>query len=234
MNKYTSIIQELQEALKLELPAARAHINLAPVDRVEGLETRIWPKDAKLSAVTFLLFIADDDLKLLVMKRTEDNSVHSGQISFPGGKKDPEDKDLQETAIREFFEETGVQLTVDDYLGRLSDLYIPPSNFIVQPFIAFLPQLPELKPNDSEVKALHIISLKELFSTKALKREEVVLRQRGKQSYTIKAPCYKIRPSLTSNMELCIWGATAMMIRELQVIVEENSINLPQQSYDQA
>ena len=234
MNRYAKTIRELQEALKLELPAARAHVNLAPVDRVEGLVTRIWPKNAKLSAVTFLLFIADDDLNLLVMKRTEDNSVHSGQISFPGGKKDPQDKDLKGTAIREFFEETGVQLVEDNYLGRLSDLYIPPSNFIVQPFIAFLPKLPKLKPNDSEVKALHIISLKELFSSKALKKEEVVLRQRGKQSYTIKAPCYKIEASLSLSKELCIWGATAMMIRELQVVVEENGINLPQQSYDQA
>lgn len=219
MNRFTVTIRELQKALALELPAAKAHVRLAPVDRVEGLLTRIWPKDAKLSAVTFLLFIEDDDLKLLVMKRTEDNSVHSGQISLPGGKQDPHDKSLQETAIREFFEETGVQLSVDNYLGRLSDLYIPPSNFIVQPFMAFLPVLPKFKPNDSEVKELHSISLIELFAEETFRKEEVVLRQRGKESYSIKAPCYKIK-------ELCIWGATAMMISELRMIFKNNDFSL--------
>ena len=219
MNTINDMINKLKEALNTELPASKAHIRLAPTDRVEGLLSRIWPKDAKLSAVTFLLFVEAAEIKLLVMKRTEDNSVHSGQISFPGGKQDAQDKSLQETAIREFFEETGVQLTVDDYFGSLSALYIPPSNFIVQPFMAFLPKLPKLNPNVSEVKELYSISLTELFGEKAFKKEEVVLRQRGKDSYTIKAPCYKIK-------ELCIWGATAMMISELQMVFKDNDLSL--------
>ena len=217
MNTLIETINDLKKALCSELPASKAHVRLAPTDRVEGLLSRIWPKDAKLSAVTFLLFIEDADLKLLLMKRTEDTSVHSGQISLPGGKQDTQDKSLQETAMREFFEETGVQLTVDDYIGSLSALYIPPSNFIVQPFIAFLAVLPQLKPNTSEVKELYSISLADLFGEKAFKKEEVVLRQRGKASYTIKAPCYKIK-------ELCIWGATAMMISELQMVFNDNDL----------
>jgi 8-oxo-dGTP pyrophosphatase MutT (NUDIX family) len=219
MNTSIEIINELKKALNTELPASKAHIKLAPDDRIEGLLTRQWPTNAQLSAVTLLLFLEDMEVKLLLMKRTEDNGVHSGQISLPGGRQEPHDKSLQETAIREFFEETGVLLSAGDYLGKLSDLYIPPSNFIVQPFIAFSPKLPKLKPNVSEVKELHSISLADIFGEKAYKKEEIVLRQRGKDSYTIKAPCYKIK-------ELCIWGATAMIICELQMILEKARLSL--------
>jgi len=214
MNTINDMINKLKEALNTELPASKAHVKLAPDDRIEGLLTRQWPPNAQLSAVTLLLFTEDSELKLLLMKRTEDNGVHSGQISLPGGRQETQDKSLQETAIREFFEETGVPLSAGDYLGKLSDLYIPPSNFIVQPFIAFIPQLPKLKPNLSEVKELHTISLADLFAEEAYKKQEVVLRQRGKDSYTIKAPCYQIK-------ELCIWGATAMILCELQMVFKD-------------
>jgi 8-oxo-dGTP pyrophosphatase MutT (NUDIX family) len=214
-------IEKIRLLLKVPMPAERAHIKLAPNDRVEGLLTRKWPKNAKQSAVTFLLFVEDGILKTLLMKRVEYDGVHSGQISLPGGQKDKEDENLLETAIREFHEETGVKLSNKDYIGELSDLYIPPSNFLVQPFIAFIEKLPDLYPDQSEVKELHKVSLEELFNPKNFQQEEIVMRQRRENSYTIKAPCYKAK-------ELCIWGATAMIISELQIIIEENKLILPQ------
>ena len=218
---YQIFLQELSTALKKTLPAEKAHIKLAPNDRIDGLLTRKWPRNAKQSAVTFLLYMENDKLKTLLMKRVEYDGVHSGQISLPGGQRDEDDKTLLETAIREFYEETGVQLLSKDYIGELSDLYIPPSNFLVQPYIAFLPKLPKLHPDRSEVKELHKVSLEELFNPENFLQEEIVMRQRSKNSYTIKAPCYKVK-------KLCIWGATAMMISELQMIVEENNLILPQ------
>jgi len=214
-------LSEVRDALKGILPAEKAHVKLAPNDRVGGLLTRKWPKNAKQSAVTFLLFVEDDILKTLLMKRVEYDGVHSGQISLPGGQIDKEDENLLETAIREFYEETGVQLSNKDYIGELSDLYIPPSNFLVQPYIAFIEKLPDLYPDRLEVKELHKVSLEELFNPENFLQEEIVMRQRGENSYTIKAPCYKVK-------ELCIWGATAMMISELQMIIEENNLILPQ------
>ncbi len=222
MNKNTqSFLIELSTALKSSLPAAKAHVKLAPDDRIEGLLDRVWPSNAKQSAVTFLLFIEEGELKTLLMKRVESDGVHSGQISFPGGQKDAQDNGLLDTAIREFYEETGVDLAEEDFLGALSDLYIPPSNFLVQPYIAYLPSLPKLRPELAEVQELHKVSLSELFNPKNFKEEEILVRQRSKNSYSIKAPCYKIR-------ELCIWGATAMMISELQMIVEKIITENPQ------
>ena len=216
-----NFLDDLAQALKTSLPAAKAHVKLAPHDRIEGLLNRVWPKDAKHSAVTCLLFIENGILKTLLMRRVEYDGVHSGQISFPGGKKDEGDKGLLGTAIREFYEETGVQLEEKDYMGALSDLYIPPSNFLVQPYIAFLPFLPELRPELSEVQELAKVSLEELFDPQYFNDEEILVRQRSKHAYTIKAPCYHIK-------ELCIWGATAMMISELQMIIEKNKLILPQ------
>ncbi|NOR87606.1 MAG: NUDIX domain-containing protein [Bacteroidales bacterium] len=214
-------LENLKQALLLPLPAEKAHIIAAPGDRVEELTNRKWPKNAKQSAVTFLLFPEEGEWYTLFMKRVEYDGVHSGQISLPGGQKDPIDTNLLQTAIREFEEETGVTLKQDHYLGALSDLYIPPSNFMVQPYVAVLDSLPALSPDLSEVQELHKIALKDLFYPENFKEEEIHLRQRGENSYTIKAPCYLVKG-------LRIWGATAMMISELQMIIEENQITLPQ------
>lgn len=218
MNKQQSEwLDQIRLALSKPLPAAKAHITAAPGERVEGLISRVWPRDAKQSAVTFLLFPEKGEWHTLFMKRVVYNGVHSGQISLPGGQVELADEDLLHTALREFDEETGVALTKSDYLGALSDLYIPPSNFIVQPYIAFLPVLPQLQPELAEVQELHKIALVDLFNPDNFTKEEIVIRQRGEKSYTIKAPCYKIK-------KLCIWGATAMMISELEWVFNKYEI----------
>ena len=219
--QYLDWTNQLKKMLRLPKPAAKAHILAAPDDRIEGLVDRIWPADAKQSAVTFLIFPDKGRLSTLLMTRVVYNGVHSGQISLPGGQRDTNDANLLATAIREFDEETGIQLQTSDYLGELSDIYIPPSHFLVQPFVAFVAELPALRPDVREVQELHIISLEELFHPDNFKQEEVLVRQRQNHQYTIKAPCYQIK-------ELCIWGATAMMISELHSIFMENSFNLPQ------
>jgi 8-oxo-dGTP pyrophosphatase MutT (NUDIX family) len=212
---------QLKKILRQPKPAAKAHVLAAPDDRIEGLISRKWPTDAKQSAVTFLIFPHQGKLSTLLMERVVYNGVHSGQISLPGGQKDADDSNLLATAIREFVEETGIQLQASNYLGELSDLYIPPSHFLVQPYVAFLDELPPLQPDVREVQELHIVSLEELFHPDNFKQEEVLVRQRKDHQYTIKAPCYCIK-------ELYIWGATAMMISELHWIFKENTFILPQ------
>jgi len=213
--------KQLKKILLQPKPAAKAHILAAPNDRVEGLINRKWPREAKQSAVTFLIFPYRDEYATLLMKRVEYDGVHSGQISLPGGQKDKEDKNLNATAIREFWEETGIQLQPSNYIGELSEIYIPPSNFLVKPFVAFSSTLPPLHPDKKEVQKLHIVALKDLFKADNFKQKEIVLRQRKNNNYTIKAPCYQIK-------ELCIWGATAMIISELQWIIKNNDFTLLQ------
>jgi 8-oxo-dGTP pyrophosphatase MutT (NUDIX family) len=212
-NNWKNWCHELGECLKQPLPATRAHIKLAPGDRIEGLEARVWPADARHSAVTILLFPQNNQLYTLVMKRVEYAGVHSGQISFPGGQKDPDDADLLATAMREFHEETGIVIPQEQYLGMLSNLYIPPSNFLVQPYVAFLPALPPLSPDFREVQKLYSIPLSTLFDMANFRTEEIVVRVRNGESMSLSAPCYIVD-------DLKIWGATAMMISELSMVFE--------------
>ncbi len=211
-------VMALCEALKKSLPGSKAHVKLAPDDRKQGLIDRNWPRDAKKSAVTFLLFPVENQWHTVLMKRVVYNGVHSGQISFPGGQMEFSDNNLLQTAQREFQEETGVMLSSPDYIGALTELYIPPSNFLVQTYVAILPGQPHFIPDDSEVQKLHIISLQELFSTDNFRKDEVVVRERENGSYIIKAPCYNVKG-------LCIWGATAMMISELQYVFKEQGFS---------
>lgn len=208
---------QLITALKKDLPGPLAHQKVAPADRVKGIIEQKWPLDAKRSAVTFLLFPKNDEIHTVFMKRPEYPGVHSGQVSLPGGQKDDSDQSLQETAIREYFEETQVQLNPDYFLAPLTEFYIPPSNFLVQPYVAFIEELPTLVPEKSEVESLHEISLEELFNPACFTSEEILIRGKDRNPYKLKAPCYKVR-------ELVIWGATAMMISELEYIFNKNQI----------
>lgn len=209
--------KELKILLAKPLPGPRAHTRVAPVDRIEGLESRDWPADAKRSAVTFLLFPKEGKMHTLFMKRPEYQGVHSGQVSLPGGQKEKTDSQLLETAIREYREETGVILEESNYIAPLSEFYIPPSNFLVQPFVAFVNELAELFPDETEVESLHQVALEDLFNIDNFSTEEIIIRNREKKSISIKAPCYMVNG-------LRIWGATAMMISELQMIFEEGNI----------
>lgn len=205
----------LNNALKKPLPASIAHVKLAPIDRIEGLEKREWPNNAKKSAVTFLLFPKNGKIHTLFMKRPVYPGVHSGQVSLPGGQVELSDTDLMSTAIREYREETGIILEESNYIAPLSELYIPPSNFLVMPFVAYVDELASLHPDPTEVESLHEIALEDLFLKENFRVEDIQVRNRVDSSYTIKAPCYQING-------LRIWGATAMMISELQMIFEEN------------
>lgn len=128
------------------------------------------------------------------------------------------DKHLISTAIREYREETGILLEESDYLAPLTEFYIPPSNFLVQPYVAFVDELASLHPDPAEVESLHEVALEDLFLKKNFKIDEIQVRQKEGADFRIKAPCYQING-------LRIWGATAMIISELQVIFEENRIS---------
>lgn len=99
-----------------------------------------------------LLFLDEEQLKTVFIRRSSDNKVHSGQISFPGGKAEPEDKSLEETALRECEEEIGVPAQKIQIIGKLSPLFIPRSNFLVHPFVGFIDEKPVYSPDSKEVE----------------------------------------------------------------------------------
>jgi 8-oxo-dGTP pyrophosphatase MutT (NUDIX family) len=150
------------------------------------------------------------------MQRPDYNGVHSGQISFPGGKKEPEDEDLIQTALREAFEETGVNPAKTEIIGRLTPLFIPVSNTIVYPVIGWTDEKPIFNQKSEEVLFLIDADLKRFLDASIVKTKPVEIRG---EMLGVKYFDYE---------ENTIWGATAMIINELLVIIRRGGFFLPE------
>lgn len=210
MSGYPAIISQLAERLKSPLPGRPAQELMT--GRVRAMPDRI-PENARASAVLALLFPKNDELHLLFIRRTEDGHAHSGQISFPGGRQDPEDADLRATAIREAQEEVGLMSDEFDIIGPLSSLYIPVSNFQVFPYVGFCAERPEYNINEQEVAYTIEMPLSHLFDEQNRIATEV--RPASVPGLVLKVPAYELPD------KSFIWGATAMMLSELEVIWKE-------------
>jgi len=150
----------------------------------------------------------DNEPYIVFIRRPEYGGVHSGQISFPGGKQEPHDMDLSNTAMRESHEEVGIIPGKVRILGKLSDLYIPPSKFLVSPFLGYSTERPEFKRDPSEVDEVIEIKLSDLFRDQSV---HVVKITTG-LGVQIKTPAYVVDGTV-------IWGATAMILSEFREVI---------------
>lgn len=173
----------------------------------------VIPQTARPSAVLCLLYPLKSELNILLMKRMADKGAHSGQISFPGGKSEPTDPSLLATALREAGEEVGVTPAEVRILGALTPLYIPVSNFIVHPFVGYAGERPAFIPNPGEVDHIIELPLKELLH--AERKTKVDVRSPAVPLLLRKVNAYKL------DNGTIIWGATAMIISELEVLLGE-------------
>lgn len=181
---------------------------MAGLRRITQQEAMTVPKDANLAGVLIFLYPVDDQPYLVFMKRTEDGGVHSGQISFPGGKSEKSDPSIEFTALREASEEVGIHSDEVTLLGRLTDLYIPPSNFLVTPIIGCSLNKIEFIADPMEVAEIIEIPLSS-FKDKYSRSTAHIFINEGLQ---FDAPCFKIE-------EYIIWGATAMILNEFLEII---------------
>jgi 8-oxo-dGTP pyrophosphatase MutT (NUDIX family) len=200
-------IDQIRAALHRPLPGIAAQIKLAPETRVESLRATP-PADARPAGVLILLYQHDGVWHFPLMKRTEDGLTHSGQISLPGGSQEAGES-LQETALREACEEIGAACAAVDVIGRLSTLYIPPSNFLVTPTVGYVTERPDFHCDPREVAELIEVPLSRLFDRDVVKREPWTLR-----GVTVEVPFYQIGPHK-------VWGATAMILSEFSLMLAE-------------
>jgi len=198
-------VEQLKEKLQGNLPGLEAQMRMAPPTRGKSMKV---PDDARLGGVLILLIEGDKSWNTILIRRTEDGNTHSGQISFPGGKKDISDLDIIATALRECEEEIGVNRHEIEILGTLSPLYIPPSNFLVTPTLGYIQNVQAFKPSEREVQEIIKVPLDLLFDP-AIKGEKLVRRSDIKDE-EMTTPVYIL------NDDIIIWGATAMMISELE------------------
>ena len=128
-----AVIEQLRGALQRPLPGHDGFLELSGYKRMDIERARQQDPPPRESAVLAMLFPKQGELHCLLMLRPEYDGVHSGQVAFPGGKREGSDTSLMHTALREFAEETGADTTGVDVLGALSPVYIPPSRMLVDP-----------------------------------------------------------------------------------------------------
>lgn len=194
-----TFIQLLQEELSLPLPGIESQIKMAPENRKIDIDDGLL-QNAAVSVV--IITLNSKEKKIILIKRPEYDGHHSGQVSFPGGKEEPEDRNMLTTAMRETYEEIGLQLSEDDYLGELTPLLIPVSRFMVHPFI-FIKHAPTdytIDPN--EVDYIIPVQLTQLIDANLIKSTCLQINRQ-----IITTPYFAIGKEI-------VWGATAMILSE--------------------
>ena len=212
MGNKDSFIEQIRERLTRPLPGQEAQLRMAFVRRAEELRLNPTPPEgARVACVTLFLWENNDDWRTILIQRTTNPlDRHSGQVSFPGGKHEQSDESLSHTALREAQEEIGVPPNQVEILGRLTELYIPVSNFIVYPFVAVLSGIPQLLAQPGEVESILTPGLKHFQQdeNKALKTLVV-----GTGVLLNDVPCYLVEGR-------SVWGATAMIMSEFLEVLK--------------
>ena len=174
----------------------------SPKDLTTGEHRRRTPEvgeNCRRAAVLVPILLTPEEACVVYTLRRDDLQDHGGQISFPGGRPEPGDGTLLSTALREAEEEIDLQPRLVEVIGALEDMYIPPSQYLVRPFVGLLPEEAELVLEPEEVEAIFSVSLEELMSPEAFKR--VIWRYDDR--------LYEVPVFAVAGHE--IWGATAAM-----------------------
>lgn len=207
--KFQSLASKIS---KIKLPGEEAHYKLAPMLRLEELKgIDIEKKKPKTAAVLAVFYPGEQDqvMFVLILRKTY-KGVHSNQVGFPGGRVEQEDRDLAHTALRETEEEVGIPQQEIQVFKQLTRLYIPPSNFWVQPFLGILDKTPVLIPQEEEVEAIIEVSLEEFLSDSCLTRRKLSTSYANE----IEVPAFLLSGHI-------VWGATAMMLSEMKDLLME-------------
>ncbi len=194
-------VKYLAEALANELPGAKAHRKLVPPGR-ELLPPANENSVIKHSGILFLLFPDGGRLFTCLIKRPATMKHHPGQIGFPGGKVEEHDLSPQMAAMREAEEEIGILPDSYQIVGKLSDLYIQVSDFIIHPYVAWMDRKPAFVMNNSEVEDIVLFPLQDFMENEHFAEAEMM-------TFTgpMKVPYYPFDGEI-------IWGATAMILSE--------------------
>ena len=202
----TSLKAYLSEKLTKRLPGKIAHIEAAPYRRVEFEAIEI--ANARKSGVLVLFYAKENEPYIAMMQRPKYDGTHSGQVSFPGGKQEETDRDIEHTALREAHEEVGIIMSDVQIIGQLTDVYIPVSKFNVSPVVGFVDYHPEFIIDHHEVEELIELKLSDLTSINKLQSTKIKL----KNNTILNAPSFVFNDKI-------VWGATALMLNELRHIL---------------
>lgn len=198
----------LAEQLKQPLPGPLAHepLRALPVGSIKPkFEHNLPPRPG---SVLILLYQDGDQIRFPLTIRPDYTGTHGGQISFPGGKAEAGEDDI-ETALREGEEEIGINRKDIKVIGRLSQFFVIPSNFMVTPVVAFAERKPTFEADPVEVFRIIEGNLDDLVREDAIRTKEIM----AAKLYPMMAPHFEIEGEV-------VWGATAMMLNEFRLVLK--------------
>ena len=204
--RFDEFLKYAPKVLNVEHPAVNAHRKMIPPNREELIGNIDFSKiNPRKAAVMMLFYPKKMQTHLALILRSSYDGVHSSQIAFPGGKVEVEDLDLKHTALRETHEEIGVHPATINVVRAFTEVYIPPSNFMVYPFFGYSHNELYFELQEDEVAGMVELPLKDFLD------DNIIVTSTIKTSYaeSIEVPGFQIE-------EHFIWGATAMMLSELK------------------
>lgn len=209
--QFFEIYSKIKQINAENLPGFEAQLKLSPPYRQKLDLEDLRKYNPKLSAVMLLVYNKNNIPHIVLTERQEYKGVHSRQISFPGGQKETEDENLMQTALRETYEEIGVIVENTNVMNEITWLYVPPSNFLIYPYVALVDDDIKFKKDDLEVKNILEIPISDFLNKENISEFDYFIES---QNISIKCPCYNIKGYI-------IWGATAMIISEFLTILEQ-------------
>jgi len=207
---FDTFLDYIPQILDENLPGENAHMEMMPAERIAIFKDldleKINPREA---SVMMLFYPKNNEPHMVMILRNSYKGVHSSQIGFPGGKVEKSDVSLADTALRETFEEIGVDRELINIVRPFTPLYIPPSNFKVYPFLGYAVQELTFNPDDREVFGIIEMPLSTLMDDNAKVRKNL------STSYMeeVDVPAFQFE-------EYFIWGATSQMLNELKEVLK--------------
>lgn len=208
-NEFSHRVSKIKD---LPLTGAASHYKMAPANRVVNYSEGEIEKRNPRQAAVMALFYPNENNKttLLLMLRKTYQGIHSNQISFPGGKVEVADVNLLATALRETYEEVGVDVTKIEVLKTLTEVYIPPSNFKVQPYVGLYTKQKPFTIQPEEVEALVEVSVLDFMD------DTKIITKKVSTAY---AEDWNVPAFMLEGHT--VWGATAMMLSEIKDLLKQ-------------
>jgi 8-oxo-dGTP pyrophosphatase MutT (NUDIX family) len=209
---FNQFLNSISKIENIPLPAEASQFKMSPPFRLKLQEMQKDKINQAKKAGVMALFYPNMEMQtnlVLILRKTY-KGVHSAQVGFPGGKLEEQDLSIQDTALRETYEEIGVSIQSIKVLREMTQVYIPPSNFFVQPYIGITQETPRFIKQDDEVEDIIEVPLIDFLDDTNIITESV------STSYKINVdvPAFKLNNHV-------VWGATAMMLSEIKDLLKE-------------
>lgn len=201
--EFEEAVQRLKYSIHQPLPGKEAQMRMSPRPVNRSRFDPQLPPNHRKGAVLILIYPQDGQAYFPLIKRPEYPGVHSGQVAFPGGKMEEEDESLIITALREAQEEVSIDPAKVEILGKITDLFVPASNFLVSPIVGISHEIPDFVPEIREVQRIIPTQVSQLISPEIIQTTILEIHDQIK----LDTPYFEIDQEI-------VWGATAMILGE--------------------